>query len=1187
MRLASLEIQGFKSFPDKTRLEFGEGITAVVGPNGSGKSNIADAVRWALGEQSSKTLRGGRMDDVIFGGTQNRKSVGYASVALTIDNSDGMLADYDSEITVSRRLYRSGESEYRIGASMVRLRDIHELFMDTGLGRDGYSIIGQGKIAEIVSAKSGQRREIFEEAAGIAKFRYRREEAERRLAQAQDNLLRINDILLELEGRVEPLRIQSEKAKEFLALSEERRSLEVSLWMLALTELRSRLSEQENKILVSKNDYEQLETDSERLELQIAGTYRDMQELSAHMDVKRNDIRNLDEHKARCETRIAVSQSDIGHNEQNATRLRGELAGFDLNSREVEELLAAKQEEYNHAKDELERMHSRMEAAKQNLDEQRMQVEKLDAEILGLENRKAVVEGTAADLRLEQAASSSLMAESKSRLETLRGGVLAHDAAVAEVGESIAECALMLERESERVAGLANARQGYELKRESREKRLRELRDEHSALLGNAAQRQARAKLLEDLEANMEGYPGSVKHILSESRKGALSGVFGAVSSLISTKQEHITAIETAFGAAMQNIVVQDENTAKRAMRMLQSAGAGRATFLPVSSYSGKAMDASGIKKHPAFIGVASELVDCDPKFSGVIGRLLGRVAIVADLDSATVIARENRFAFRIVTLDGQVIHSGGSFTGGSTVKTAGVLGRKNEIERLRSRAAEFSAQAEGLEPKLRAAAQELSALDAALSGTVGELQSAQEEKVRLELLGSQLGRNLEAAQENRGNARAELAALTQRLEQIGRGEADMGKLQEELSVQLAELEAQIASVRGRKMHLAAGTETASQALSEQSMAHLAAGKDADTLAAEIGRLQDQIENAGMRSEQITAELAQVLSQNEETARLIAGLREEIEGLSGKADEFGREIAALAEQRIGLEAETTKLRQEERGLSSRREDVSRELARLEERRASMQVEYDNIIKSLWDEYELTRSQAAQQAQPVADRPKAQRRLTELRGRIRGLGSVNVEAVEEYREVYERYTFLTAQVKDVTEARERLLELIGQLTEEMRTLFRDNFVKIAAQFSRVFRQLFGGGHGELTLTGDGDVLEAGIEINVQPPGKVIKNLTLLSGGEQALVAICIYFSILKVKPAPFCLIDEIEAALDDVNVTRFAAYLRQMCSDTQFIAITHRRGTMEEADTLYGVTMQEEGVSKLLELRLNEIERLIS
>ena len=1183
MRLKSLEIQGFKSFPDKTRLDFGEGITAVVGPNGSGKSNIADAVRWVLGEQSTKTLRGASMADVIFDGTQGRKAVGYAIVSLVIDNSDNVLADSDKELVISRRLYRSGESEYRIGQNLVRLRDIHELFMDTGLGRDGYSIIGQGRIAEIVSAKSNQRREIFEEAAGISKFRYRRAEAERRLAQAQENLLRLQDIAVELESRVEPLKRQSEKAAEFLKLSEERRGLEVSLWNLSLTELKVRLAEQENKVLICRNDYEHLENESGAIEQNIAEIYREMQQLSVNAEEKRATIRELEDRLAKSVAQVAVWQNDIGHNEQTVERLQQEISSFDITGREVVAELEKKKAEHENIKTEIERLQTRAEAAKQRLTEQREQRERLDQEISGLQVRKGSLENATSELRLEQAANSSIMLESASRLEALRSSSNTHNHAVKEAEKNIAECKNQIRETEEQISSLQNSQQGYALKRQSRDKRRRELDEKIIQLADNAHKYDSRVKLLEDLEANMEGYPNSVRYILSESKRGALPGVFGTVSSLISTKQKYITAIETAFGAAMQNIVVEYENIAKRAMRMLQSGGKGRATFLPLTSFSGREMDIRQLEGYSAFIGVASSLVECDDKFRGIIARILGRVAVVEDLDSATEIARSTKFQFRIVTLDGQVINSGGSFTGGSTAKTAGVLSRKNEIEHLRIQADEFIKQKDELEPQNKAILQELSSLDAALSGIAGELQSKHDEKTRLGFMLLQLEKTLEIENENCLLSERELENLQQRLQQIEQGETDSAQILEELLAQSSKLEAEITSAQNRRQALSVGIENMAQSLNEQNMAELAASKDADIFAAEIERLHDQLENADVRVQSLHEEHKNVLTKNDEICALIETQGSEKQHLTEQVEVAQNEIKALLEKRTTCESQTTKLRQQEREVSAKREDISRELARLEERRTSMQQEYDAIIANLWDTYEMTRSQAAELAQPLDDPLHAKRRLAELRNKIRALGTVNVEAIDEYKEVYERYTFLTAQIKDVVDARERLLTLINELTEEMRTIFRENFHNIAVQFSKIFVQLFGGGSGELSLTDENDVLESGIDINVQPPGKAVKNISLLSGGEQALIAIAIYFAILKVKPAPFCLLDEIEAALDDINVVRFASYLRQMCNKTQFIAITHRRGTMEEADMLYGVTMQEEGVSKLLELRVSEVE----
>lgn len=1184
MRLRALEIQGFKSFPDKTTLKFDDGITAVVGPNGSGKSNIADAMRWVLGEQSTKTLRGQRMEDVIFGGTQSRKAVGFAMVQLTIDNSDRALPIEEDTVTISRRLYRSGESDYRLCGATVRLKDIHELLMDTGLGRDGYSIIGQGRIAEIVSAKSSQRREIFEEAAGIAKFRYRKEEAEKRLSAAEENLLRLRDILVELEDRVGPLKAQAEKAKQFLLLSEEKKSLEISLWMLSLETLQQQLAAQQDKLYLCKNQYEELEGEGEGIEEKINDIYTRSQRLGVDIEEKRAAIREVEETIAKGESDAAVLQNDIRHNNLSIERVDGELATAGLGAETLHRRLEAKGVELAEGEKALAAMQGRLEAAEQRVQDQREQANRVTEELLELTARQASLSEAINEVRVSKTHSAALIEESLARVEALRRSSGAVGDAVEELKANLAECDHRIAEEQEKIDSLGNTRRGYALKREGRTKKLEELHAQRKSLLDTAGQRLQRARLLEDLEASMEGFAGSVKYILGEVQKGALSGVFGAVSSLIDTESRYAVAIETALGAAMQNIVVADEGIAKRAIGMLKNARAGRATFLPLTSVKGgRDLNPGEMSRHEGFIGAGAQLVRCDAKFSGIVSQLLGRVAVVEDLDAGTEIAKASGYRFRIVTLDGQIINAGGSFTGGSTARGAGVLGRRHEIDSLKQQAAKLKADADALQPGVKAVTEELAGLDAYISGAASELQTAQEENVRLGYQRESLQKELSQAEQNRRAAAQELDTLAERIEELRGGDLDSTQLMDRLAGQQEELRAQLEAATARRDTLNVGTETAVQALNEQRMAHLAARKDQDSLAQEIQQMREQVNSAGERGRQLEQERQRLQNANSDITVQIEQLTQQKSGLGERVTALNAAIAALMEQRTGLESETTTLRAKEREIASERENVSRELARLEERLASIQSEYDGIISKLWDEYELTRRAAQELVEPLEDKDRANRRLLELRGKIKAIGTVNVDAIEEYAQVSERYEFLTTQVADVENSKGQLISLISELTEDMRKQFTESFEQIAEHFSRVFVQLFSGGRGELTLTQEEDVLESGVDIFVQPPGKIIKNLSLLSGGEQAFVAIAIYFAILKVRPAPFCLLDEIEAALDDVNVVKFAVYLRQMCGNTQFIAITHRRGTMEEADMLYGVTMQDEGVSKLLELNVNEVE----
>ncbi|MGI6403165.1 MAG: chromosome segregation protein SMC [Oscillospiraceae bacterium] len=1184
MRLRKLEIQGFKSFPDKTELTFERPITAVVGPNGSGKSNIADAVRWVLGEQSSKTLRGGKMEDVIFGGTQSRKPVGYAHVQLVIDNSDQQLSGQPEELTVSRRLYRSGESEYRIGGTMVRLKDVHQLFMDTGLGRDGYSIIGQGKISEIVSAKATQRREIFEEAAGISKFRYRKEEAERRLAQAEENLVRLRDILVELEDRVGSLKEQSDKAKEFLAYSEEKKSLEISLWMQGLDHLKEQLAAQEDKLYLAKNRYEALERESEEHQREIEAAYLKVQSLGSEVEEKRAAVKAMEEQIAAHQAQVAVLQNDIHHNRQSIAGVEEELAASGLGSDALKARVREKEQELEEAKKELAALSSKLEAAEERLVQQREQVAKVHQELEALQVRRDSVQQALQEAKLFLASSGTVLAESTARLDALRQSSGAYDKAVTELEEAIAECNAQRAEEEEKIQGLENSKRGYQLKGESRKKSLQELLDNIQDLQHKAQDARRRAKLLEDMEKSMEGFAGSVKYILGQAEKGAIGGIIGPVSTLLSTKDEYTLAIETALGAAMQNIVVEDDRIAKRAIGMLQSAKAGRATFLPLNTVKGsRSPNVSAMEQQEGYIGIASDLVQAEPRLQKVVEQLLGRVCVAEDLDCANQIAKAGGYSLRVVTLDGQVINAGGSFTGGSSARGTGALGRRREIERLQKRAQELEKQAVELEPARKSLTEELSAVEAAISGIDGEIKTAQEEMVRLQATTEQLRKNLESARQNRILARQEVETLTTRLENLRDEEVTAERLVEELEQQLSSLEEQVNSVRSRQEMLAVGAQAAADALAEQRMLRLTAEKDTQLLAQELEQAHSTLENAGLRAQELASRKEALERENREILAKIQELGNRMEREALEKAQLEEKISALIVQRNEMEKQITALHAADRATAAQKEEVGRELTALEARQHSLQSDYDAIISKLWNEYELTRTQAMELVVELPSKERAQRRLSELRSKIKALGSVNVAAIEEYRQVGERYEFLSRQVADVEQSKKQLLELISDLTQEMRTLFTDTFQRVSHHFSQIFVELFGGGKAELTLTEEEDVLESGVEIYVQPPGKIIKNLSLLSGGEQAFVAIAIYFAILKVRPSPFCVLDEIEAALDDVNVVKFANYLRRMSASTQFIAITHRRGTMEEADVLYGVTMQEEGVSKLLELEVEEVE----
>lgn len=1183
MRLRGIELQGFKSFPDRTKLTFDDGITAIVGPNGSGKSNISDAVRWVFGEQSSKTLRGAKMEDVIFGGTQQRKAQGIAWVSLIIDNSDHTLAVESDEVTILRKLYRSGESEYRINNQLVRLRDVMELFLDTGLGRDGYSVIGQGRIAEIVGAKSNQRREIFEEAAGIAKFRLRKTDAERRLGAAEENLIRLRDILGELEGRVEPLRVQAAKAQEFLTLAQEKRILEISLWVETLSALSARIREQEDKILVCKSDRDTTQSQIDRIEDDISQLFRQMQQSAVEIEDRRMVIRELEESISRAEAEVAVMSNDISHNTQNRERIQGEIQGTATAGGQLEEQIAQTQAGKLQKQQALAVKEEALAQGQAQGEESRRRLDTMVVQLEGLKSQRAQLRTSVAQAQLESASAASLIEDAASRIAGMRDASQHRDENLIRLREEGQSATAFVAELEEKLASLANSRTGYAMKLDSRRQRQEALLREQKQYDTQAGQLLQRAQLLSDMEKNMEGFGQSVKHVMRKAASGELSGVFGPVSSLISVSEEYATAIEIALGGAMQNLVVESENVAKRAINLLVQAKAGRATFLPLTAVKGNRLTDQNVENRPGFLGVGAGLVTCDQRFRGVVEWLLGRVIIAENLDLAVELAKAGGNRYKIVTLDGQVVNPGGSMTGGYVAKSAGILGRRSEIERLQAEAEAATAKSRAVEERLVAEGRELGAVEAALTGIDAESRTAGEDLIQAQAEVRRLEISIREAEESHRQARQDYDSLESRLEELREKNLSSGELIEGFSAQLTQKEQEISALGTQREALTQQAQQQTEALSALRMEQMALGKDLELLESSLLLLTQQRDGQTQRLEELEGQAAALAADNARISQAMIARQARRAEEEEKIKELYAAIEESTAARTQLEQQSNQLRQEERTLGDQKEKVSGELARLEERHITMLSENDAIIGRLWDEYELSRSQAQEIAVAVEDQTAAQRRLTELRGRIKSLGSVNVAAIEEYKEVSQRYEFMRSQVEDIETSRRELGKIIEELTTDMRRIFLEKFQLINDQFGRIFVDLFGGGRARLELADQEDVLESGIDIFVQPPGKLIKNLTALSGGEQAFVAIAIYFAILKVSPAPFCLIDEIEAALDDVNVTKFASYLRRMTDHTQFIAISHRRGTMEEADVLYGVTMQEEGISKVLKLDVSEIE----
>ena len=1185
MILKSLEMQGFKSFPDKTVLEFGKGITAVVGPNGSGKSNISDAVRWVLGEQSTKTLRGAKMEDVIFGGTIQRKALGYAEVTLRLDNSDRTLNNYDKDdVAVTRRYYRSGESEYKINGEVCRLRDIHELFMDTGLGRDGYSMVGQGRIADLVSARSTQRRDMLEEAAGISAFRYRRADANRRLDQAEENLVRLRDILAELESRIGPLKTQSEKAMKFLALADEKKTLEIGLWLHTIEKSKNGLKEQERKLAVASSQYEKTESDLVDLIAQIEQAIKDGQEMTLEIERLRQSIADSEEEAAVIEGQIAVQKNTIEHNNQTIERILGDMGDSESSKAEIDAQIEqaqkdiAEKEALVEAKkkaltDELNRLNNLLGQNSENSEKAREISEKITAAALRL-----------ADLRVEKSTAESARRELAARIDNINEVIETRGGIIATLENEKAQAEKELDRVKDVAAEHENSLDGYRMIIGTREDKVERYRKEVESLNLDIYQKNARIKMLDDLEKNLDGYAGSVQKVIKEAKRGAIKGIHGTLSQLITTPAEYAVAVETALGAAIQNIVTDNENTAKRAINFLKENRAGRATFLPLTSVQSRPFTEKGLENCEGFVDMADKLLEFDSKYSGVIGSLLGRTAVVDNIDNGIDMAKKYSYRFKIVTLDGQVLNAGGSMTGGSRGSGAGFLSRATEIESLKEKVAELEKQLDAKNESFKTASEELALVQAELDASEAELIKAQEDIIRAESALNLIKDRYSAAKGHIDELEAEKVRASER---IAESDAAQSKADSEIEAVAAEsekLNSLLNELNAERESLDKLREESAEVQNGLNLEIVALSKDIEADNETVAGCLERKEAFNLRADKLGEEIEAIKQENEKTQALIAELEEKTVSMRENSVKTRERIETLIAKRTEGEAKSTTLRSKEREMTTEREKLGGELARLEERRDSMQRELETAQNKLYDEYQLTLREAAEMDIVIDDIPKAQRTLQEIKNKIRGLGSVNVGAVEEYKEVSERYEYMSVQIGDIEKSKEELIKLIEELTGKMAERFREQFRRINNNFESTFKELFDGGRAELVLDDPQDVLECNINIRVQPPGKNVQNIDLLSGGEKGLAAIALLFAILKVTPAPFCIFDEVEAALDDVNVSRYAQYVRGMTNNTQFILITHRRGTMDEADMLYGVTMQEKGVSKLLELKTAEMAK---
>ena len=1185
MYLKALELQGFKSFPDKTVLNFGEDVTAIVGPNGSGKSNVSDAIRWVMGEQSTKSLRGSKMEDVIFGGTEKRNQMGFAQVTLVLDNTEHIFPQMEeTEVAVTRRYYRSGESEYYINKQSVRLTDINELFMDTGMGREGYSIIGQGRIDEILSQKSADRREIFEEAAGISKYRHRKEKAERDLERTEENLTRVNDKIAELELHVEPLRTQAEKAKKYLVLRDELRVLEISVWLEQLETIRT------NAIKLD-TDYAHAQQELSEAQAALDELYASTEQFSERIrenDLEQERVRaavtEFDAQVSEQESAIAVLGSDIAHHNENIRRIEEEIRDQSGRAGSMAEQIEEKKARIAELTAQIESMSADVDKLVEKAEELSRGAGEAAGEVESLHGREALARSAAADSRADISAARSGIHEMEERKTALSAEHEQVEQQLAETKKLASENRRALEEAQEDADAIQNIIRGHTMKMDGRVKRETEAAERRINLAMELNNLNSRIKLLSDMEREYEGFGKAVRVVMQAAENRALRGIYGPVANLMTVDKRYAVAIEIALGAKMQDIVVDREEDAKAAINLLKQRDSGRATFQPLTAIRGAELRENGLESEYGFVGVASRLVRCDEKYRAVFTSMLGNTVVVDDLDCGIAMARKYQNRFRIVTLDGQVINRGGSMTGGSLNRNVGILSRANELK-------ELTAKHSGLEEKLAAAEREAEDAKRDLTKAQYELEVAQsqeheaEQKV-LKLTGDKNHYDviLTAARDRLEDMEAESEAIDRRIADYQKTIREKEALADKQEAEAAALKAEAEQCFAGQAELLRSSGALGDEITEKKSA--LAGCRAEREATEqslhdLEALREQMAGDELSRQNL---IEQYRASCAAAEREIEAHKAQIESLRAQQSEHKGELQALNDAKMAIEAERGASDRRMKDLNDHVINATNAAARLEQKKATGAMEEKQILDKLWENYELSHSAAMEQRVELESTAKANKRITELKREISGLGGVNVGAIEEFERVNERYTYLTGQRDDVEKAKEELLGVIENITGEMTVIFREQFDLIRASFEETFLDLFGGGKATLELEDENDILGCGIEIKVQPPGKALKTITLLSGGEKAYVAIALYFAILKVHPTPFCIMDEIEAALDAANVIRVANYMRRISDKTQFIVITHRRETMEAADVLYGVTMQERGVSKVLTINMNDMAK---
>ncbi|MBR7163769.1 MAG: chromosome segregation protein SMC [Clostridia bacterium] len=1179
-------MQGFKSFADTIELSFSDGITAIVGPNGSGKSNISDAVRWVLGEQSAKTLRGSKMEDVIFNGTQTRKRLGFAEVTLKLDNHDRHFnVDFD-EVSVTRKVFASGESQYLINDTPCRLKDIHEIFMDTGLGRDGYSMVGQGKIDEILSNKSEDRRQIFEEAAGISKYRYRKEEAERKLKHTDENLDRVADIIGELEAQIGPLTQQAEKAKKYLNLKDQLKIFDVNSVLRVVEKSKTQSVVLQEKIEAAGAQLAKVEAELSQAEGEQERCYQRFEELAEAMAQQETALKSAEEGAVIGVREIEVLKNTIEGNLRLTERIFAEVASLAAAKQELTESMHREEEKLSSLQASLALLQKEKDELASNLSEfdegTGVQTEQIEL----LQNAIAEAFEKVSESKIKLSNLTLLEQNIKTRRQELKQVYSQREKELCEQETKGGSLDAEHQRKSEFVAELE--KELHELLEQEKELQqcLNAQQEKEQELQNSFNQKKTRHHLLSEMEQNFEGYYKSVKEIMKQHQNGMLTrvGIHGPVSKLISVEKPYATAIGVAVGGALQNIVVDTEEDAKKVISCLKQLGAGRATFMPISAVSGSLMDTGKIRQEPGFVGIASELVSYDDRYSGIVKNLLGKTAVIDTIDHAIAISRKFKQSLRLVTLEGEAFYPGGSMAGGSQQKGNQLLDREQEIKdlekalkQLDSSLKQLLREREALEARILELSEKQAKIQEVYTENKEVLLLLIRDREHHDLLLESLRSALATIQNDMAETETEAASLDVRrqeaAEELSKAEADIQEKRAEVNA----LEETLESFSNRKQKI-------NDQLLEKGFQITVCRQDITASGERIQAIRQEMSQNETHTALRTDEIKEIEQTNEEHKREIAEKEKQKEAFSADMLAFKKKIADITQERQNCEKQLKALQGDSKSTRETAYDLKTEYNRLQAQLEKLETESEAAISRLWDEYEMTFSEAEKiKEEDLGSDSEISKKISSLRGRIRELGNVNVDAIEELRSVSERYEFLTNQRDDLHKAKRDLIKIIDEMQSVMKRQFREEFEKINQHFKSTFSELFGGGRADLILEDEENILECGISIHVQPPGKKLQSLSLLSGGERALSAIALLFAILRIKPTPFCFLDEIEAALDENNVYRYADFIKRFSRKTQFILVTHRRGTMESADVIYGVTMQEKGVSKLLQLNLDEIE----